>query len=462
MAQHVARALLAELGERLAAISFGAVGSVAQQAARQRLLDTLAAVALGRRVPEGGLLEHYVAQTRDSSGVRWFVAAARSTEVDDIDIVSCTTVGSVIVPVALTFAAARPRTTAHALGAAVVAGYEAMTRLGRALGGATLLYRGVWPTYVTAAFAAAAVTAKLLELDAPATARALALASTRADNVPAAALARFGYRYYALGCAAADGIDAAAAAAAGVDADPEALDAFAARLGAVLDLAELRAPFGRPWRVAGVDTKPWPTARQALASVAAFRQLAPPALDDIERIVVAVPEVYRAMIDRPALPTRRIESLLSVQYQLGLAAFAPAVLDDVLRASLPDDPRIEALMRKVVVESDPDLSARFPSVWGSRVTVQPRSGAATTVEVLTPPGSGVRPLEWPELTHKLERVLAASGWASGTALAALARRCETLGADAAEADVARQLLALTEALANESGTAHGIVESVSS
>ena len=96
--------------------------------------------------------------------------AARSTEVDDIDLPGCTTVGAVVVPVAVTMAAARPRVGEGALLSAVVSGYEAMTRLGRAIGGATLLYRGVWPTYVTAAFGAAATTARLLELDAAATA----------------------------------------------------------------------------------------------------------------------------------------------------------------------------------------------------------------------------------------------------------------------------------------------------
>src|SRR5204862_7518373 len=118
---------------------------------------------------------------------------------------------------------ARPAGGDGAMLSAVVAGYEAMTRLGRAIGGATLLYRGVWPTYVTAAFGAAATTARLLELDAPTTARALALALTRTASVPADALTRFGYRYYALGCAAVDGCDAALAAAAGVDADLDAL-----------------------------------------------------------------------------------------------------------------------------------------------------------------------------------------------------------------------------------------------
>jgi len=122
---------------------------------------------------------------------RLYVGATRTTELDDIDIASCTTVGSVVVPVAVAVAT-RQRADARTLLAAVVAGYEAMQRLGRAIGGATLVYRGVWPTYVTAPFAAAATAARLLGLDAHTTACALALALTRTSAAPAAALSRFG------------------------------------------------------------------------------------------------------------------------------------------------------------------------------------------------------------------------------------------------------------------------------
>ena len=153
------------------------------------------------------------------------------------------------------------------------------------------------------------------------------------------------------------------------------------------------------------------------------------------------------MIDRAAMPANRIESMLSVQYQIALAALAPAKLDDAVRAELPRDARIAALMEKVQLVVDDDLGARFPRAWGSRVTVELRTGHALEAEALTAPGSGARPLAWRELVGKHERVFAASGVAAGGRLDALARACEGVG-EGPGRGVARELVAITQELAS--------------
>ncbi len=447
---------LVELAKALASISPAGIDTATKNRARERVLDTLGAVALGFSTPEGQALRRYAQRLgREASSAaarcRLLVGAARTTEIDDIDLGSCTTVGAVIVPVALCVAAARADVDGERALSGVVAGYEAMTRLGRAIHGATLLYRGVWPTYVTAAFGAAATAAKIIGADARTTAWALALALARTAPLPAGAATSFGFRYYSLGCAAAEGVDAAFAAAAGVEADLDGLAAFMQRIGTDLNKADLVADFGEPWRVHAVDTKPWPTSRQALASVAAFRELLakPVAVEHLERIVVDVPPAYRNMIDRGALPAQRLESMLGVQYQLGLAAFAPDTLFDALRASMPADRRIAALMGKVVVQADNDLGERFPHRWGSRVTLRDGSGREATAEVLEPWGSGGSPLDDATLVSKLERIFGASGLRRDAEIARLAERCRSIGSRH-EGRVSEDLLALTEALASHS------------
>jgi len=447
---------LQQLAAALAGFSLDQADAAVAAAARQRLFDTVGAACVGLETAEGRLLRALDGEARPLAPTRHaldrcrlFVGAARATEIDDIDVASCTTVGSVVVPAALAIAASEPRADDRTLLAGIVVGYEAMVRLGRALRGATLLYRGVWPTYVTAAFGAAATTAKLLGLDAAQTARALALALARTSTPSSAALARFGFRYFALGATAADGCAAALAARAGVDADPAEIEAFGKRVGADFDAAELTESGGR-WRIGEVDTKMFPSSRQALASVEAFLEAASGRpWDEIERVVIAVPAAYRDMIDRPSLPTRRIESLLGVQYQIALAALAPDALYDALRTTLRADDGTAALIARCEVRADADLDARFPRVWGSRVTVRWRPGGEAAAEVLEPRGSGRRELGWPELRAKLDRILAASGLERPGLVSQLHARCESAGVGSASAQggCAAPLLERLEALA---------------
>src|SRR5208283_4469171 len=100
-------------------------------------------------------------------------AAARSTEVDDIHLGSCTTPGSVIVPAALAYASDALSDPRDFL-VAVCLGYDALVRLGMAIDGAHALYRGIWPTYFAAAIGSATVASRALKLDTARTAHALA------------------------------------------------------------------------------------------------------------------------------------------------------------------------------------------------------------------------------------------------------------------------------------------------
>ena len=103
-------------------------------------------------------------------------ALARLSEIDDIHLASTTTPGAIVIPGAVAMAAALGMSDPAPLTAAMLAGYDVMIRLGQAIGGASALYRGIWPTYFTTPAAIAAVAARLLALDAEKTAQALAFA----------------------------------------------------------------------------------------------------------------------------------------------------------------------------------------------------------------------------------------------------------------------------------------------
>src|SRR5262249_33565607 len=159
------------------------------------------------------------AQTDNALDFSTRCALARSSEIDDIHLASMTTPGGIVIPAALTLAATRPAITANELAAAIVAGYEAMTRLGSAIDGPSVLYRGIWPTYFAAPFAVAAVAARILKLDARETAHALALALTLSAPGVGAHHSETTARWFAIGKAATKGLTAALAAQQGFTSD---------------------------------------------------------------------------------------------------------------------------------------------------------------------------------------------------------------------------------------------------
>lgn len=455
---------LAVLAERIAWRNATALSGAVADATRRRVFDTLGATAIGLATAEGRMLgdvfghraaagsgsrAHGQAAGADLSAgsdhCRLLIGATRATEVDDIDIGSCTTVGSVVVPVALTFAAARESAAEGTVNqaqtlASVAAGYEAMLRLGRAAGGATLIYRGVWPTYALAAFASAAVVAVGLGLEPAATANALGVGLQSFAPLSRNALAQPAYRQFALGCAATDGWLAARAAQAGLTPAPDAVETFGAAIAALAGSNELdTAVLAADWpdaAVAMVDSKTFPTSRQALASIEAFRELLPLRVSDVAGIDVLVPAQYRDMVDQPAMPTSRLGSMLGVQYSMALAAAGSETLFDARRDALPGGALIEDWAAKVRVDADAELTRMFPQFWGGRVIVRLQSGERIVAEELEPRGSTAASLSWDAIEQKYVRIAAAGGCPEcGPLLGELRAMCETFatGADGASA-----------------------------
>ena len=110
------------------------------------------------------------------------------------------------------------------LEAAIVAGYEAMIRLGVAIDGPSVLYRGIWPTYFAAPFGVAAVAARLMRLGPELTANALSIALIAASPGTGHHAAVSTARWLAVGQAAARGLQAAIAAGAGFTSDVKIAD----------------------------------------------------------------------------------------------------------------------------------------------------------------------------------------------------------------------------------------------
>lgn len=386
------------------------------EAVRERvelhLIDTVGALIASTRTVEGANLLRFRAVMREHGqagdalalDLATRCALARLSEIDDIHLVSMTTPSAIVIVGALTLAAAIPAITPGDVIAAVLAGTEAMTRLGRAIDGPGMLYRGIWPTYFAAPFAMAAVAARLLKLGAEKTADALALALTLASPTVGHHNAATTSRWFALGNAVRNGLTAAIAAQQGFTADRKLMEGFSGAYGMTPDSSVLARALGERMALAEVSFKPWCAARQTMAATQALKEIiadgvAPAQIDEI---AVSVPPAHLKMIDHGVIEGDRASHLTSVPYCMAVAALAPDTAFDVQQNPPELPPAIRGLMAKIKVEADERLLADYPRSWPARVRVV--AGSARHERTVTHvPGDPARPFDRASLRQKFLR-----------------------------------------------------------
>eukprot|EP01041_Mallomonas_annulata_P013353 gene13353-28301_t len=86
-------------------------------------------------------------------------------------------------------------------------------------------------------------------------------------------------------------------------------------------------------------------------------------------MTVSVPPPYAQMIDREPASASRLASMVSVRWQLALAALRPELLDDVSRHVFPSDRALHDFADKVRVEACATLDKEYPWAWPARLSV---------------------------------------------------------------------------------------------
>jgi 2-methylcitrate dehydratase PrpD len=400
--------------------------------AQRHLTDTVGAWVAGAATQEGRALLAFRPDGEIDVGTP--AALARLSEIDNIHLASATTPGGIVIPAALTLAAARGADGA-ALTGAIVAGIEAMVRLGLAIDGAQVIYRGIWPTYFAAPFGIAAVAARLHGLDAKQTGHALALALTFAAPGVGHHNAATTSRWFAVAQAARNGLVAARAAQAGFTSDLSLLDGgfLHGIFGITPNLEAFTQGLGERFALDEASFKPWCAARQTMAATQALKEiLADGVLPvQIRSVEVAVPPPYLKMTDHGVVSGDRASHLTSLPYHLAIAACDPDAEFDIAQSppSVPEP--VRAFMAKVTVVADAALLAHYPAAWPARLVVRTADGAHERL-MLNVPGDSARPLSDAELGLKFRRFVAgaAGGEATESLLAACAFALETTGAAA--------------------------------
>jgi 2-methylcitrate dehydratase PrpD len=378
------------------------------------LIDTVGAWIASTRTAEGAKLLRFRAmlRARGQAGETLALdlatrcALARLSEIDNIHLASMTTPGAIVIPGTLTLAAATPGITAEDVIAAVVAGTEAMTRLGRALDGPSILHRGIWPTYFAAPFGMAAVAARLLKLGAQPTADALALALTIAAPTVGHHNVATTSRWLALGHTARSGLTAALAAQHGFTSDRKLIEGqlLPGVFGITPDISALTDALGERIALSDVSFKPWCGARQTMAATQAFKEIiasgvAPSA---IEEVTVAVLPPHLKMIDHGVVAGDRASHLTSMHYCMAVAAIAPDAAFETQQTPAKIPQAVHGLMAKIKVAADERLLTQYPHSWPARVRVT--AGAARQERTVTHvPGDPALPFDGASVRKKFLR-----------------------------------------------------------
>ena len=337
-------------------------------------------------------------------------ASAHALETDDTHQASSSHPGAAVFPAALALAHAE-RSGFEAFAAAVVAGYEVMTRIGMAATVPGQYDRGFHPTGTTGVFGATIAAARLLDLDNERLRSALGIAlSMSAGSMAFLADGSWTKRLHP-GWAAHAGVTAARLAALGFE-GPQ--DAIAGRYGYLHAYSDTRDDAAL---VDGLGEVPPAIFRTSIKAHACCRYKQAPidailglvrehdlAPSDVERIRVGVLEAGWALIAEPEAEKRAPRSVVDAQFSMPFGA-AVAVLHRSAgtreyRPEVIADPAVAALMSRVECYRSPQLEAAFPTRWPAEVEIELRDGRVLRESVEFPKGDPENPLPPSELADK--------------------------------------------------------------
>jgi len=374
---------------------------------RLHVADTLGAWIAATRTEEGKLLTRYRRSgTTPQDRIAVNCALARLSEVDDIHLASMTTPGSIIVPSAMTMASVMPHLDSMDVAAAIVGGYETMIRLGAAIDGPSVLYRGIWPTYFTAPLGVAAVASRLMQLDTRDTLQALATAVIMMTPGTGHHAAQSTARWFVVGQAAARGLTAALSARSGFTSDPRLVEGEFMKgvYGLTPNAALIEKGFGEP-ALSQVSFKPWCAARQTMAATQALKEVMEEgvAASDITGIEVSVLQPHLKMIDHGVTSGDRFSHLTSLHYNMAVAALQPDAAyalngPAVLPHAFPD------FMSRIKVSAADALPPEYPKAWPAKITVTTATGRHER-SVTHVPGDPVRPFTEADLRRKFQKLV---------------------------------------------------------
>ncbi len=384
-------------------------------------------------------------------------------EMDDLHRSSILHPGPVIIPAAIAAAQWVTAMTGRAVSGAqlldaIVRGYEATIRIGRALGPSH--YRFYHNTSTCGAFGAAAAAASILCANAQQMTWALANAGSRTGGLWQMRFEATDTKSLHNVMAAQTGVQAAILAMQGVRGPASVLEGVCGLFAATAPEANaqdvLRDIDVEPWAMHAVSFKPWPACRHAHPAIDAAMavQLKIPnfSVARIQKITLTSYKAALDFCDKP-LPTTVSEAKFSLQHAVAatlIAAEAGATpwLDEFSLAALTQ-PEIAALRSKVIVAEGADYTAAFPNRYGAEIEIVLDDGSSFFHQQPVAVGDPELPLSAAQISQKAANLMASQG-IEPTATQTLLRLTQALAAPAhAAATVSDFVRAWPQSVANQ-------------
>lgn len=390
------------------------IGDDDLEAAALFVLDALACAFGARRSPQGRiLLDWFVSDAEARREAFLFGSLVHVLEMDDLHRESVTHPGCVVIPAAWS-AAARERIGGREFLAAVLRGYEAVCRVGDAVGPS---HYEIWHNTATCGpFGAAFAVASLLQLDDEQTVWALGNAGTQASGLWQFLEEGAMSKHLHAGRAAESGQIAADLAARGFTGPALILEGrkgfFAAACPDAIPGRVASSPVS-PWQLRQTSIKPWPSCRHTHPAVDAALELhGRVQSEDLKAIRV---ETYQAALDLcdNQKPSSEYEAKFSLHH-CAAAAFTDGELGlDSFNAAARE--RLSKLMAKTTVRASDEFNAAYPSRWGARLTLETAGGERLIAERPICKGDPELPVTPDEMRAKAAMLLSHAGLAEARA-----------------------------------------------
>ena len=343
-------------------------------------LDAIANAMAGRNTEAGRKLLAWGRQQGGDAGRQAFVIGGLThiLETDDLHRASVTHPGCVVVPAVIAAAYIEAATGADIL-RAVLHGYEAMCRVGNAVGPAH--YR-IWHNTATCGpYGSAMAMASLKGLSDTQAMHALGNAGTQSSGLWEFLNTGAMSKHLHAGRAAESGMIAADLAALDFTGPPEILEGdkgfFAASCPDATPSAVTAHPQA-PWQLLQTSIKPWPCCRHTHPAIDAALQLHLE-LDDegIESVQVETYQAALDVCDRPH-PESEYEAKFSLYHTVAVALQDGRInfqsFDAAKRNELAD------LRQKISIAAAQPWVSTYPASWGARVSVRTKNGSEFSAE----------------------------------------------------------------------------------